>query len=145
MRRQPGPSPLVSTVAVSGIALETWIHATATSIAVEARATNERRTPVHLVPNQCGRLTEALLVRTVMEPEGASWTGSAGALKSIALDRQASNQAPERFHPRRPGDARRDRSIAPPAATIDMAGRSTPGARRAAAPDVPGRRPYRPT
>jgi hypothetical protein len=56
---------------------------------------------VALDSDQCGRVTEVALVRTAFAPEGATQTGSAGALKELVLRRQRDAQDPDRFAPRR--------------------------------------------
>jgi hypothetical protein len=73
-------------------------------IAAEVLVENRRRTPAFLVPDQCGRVTEAMLVRTKYQPEGRTWPGSLQRLKQLVLERQEQSQAPERLAPRRPGD-----------------------------------------
>ena len=73
-------------------------------IAVETQVENRRSRPVFLVPDQCGRVTEALLVRTKFQPEGRIWSQSLQALKRLVLDQQERRQGPERLAPRRPGD-----------------------------------------
>ena len=57
-------------------------------IAVETEVENRRRRPAFLVPDQCGRVTEALLVRTKFQPEGRTWSKSLQGLKRLVLDQQ---------------------------------------------------------
>jgi hypothetical protein len=76
-------------------------------IAAETQIENRRRRPAFLVPDQCGRVTEALLVRTRFQPEGRTWSRSLHALKRFVLDQQQSSQGPERLAPRRPGEGSR--------------------------------------
>jgi hypothetical protein len=103
-----GPKPPPSALALSadrdGLALQIRVRATGDALVLETLVRNDRTAPIHLVPDQCGRVTEALLVRTALEPEGASWTGSVQAVKELILDDQRSRQFPDRFHPRVPGD-----------------------------------------
>src|SRR5688500_16475799 len=68
-------------------------------IAAEVRLENRRAAPVFLVPDQCGRVTEALLVRTKHAPAGRAWAGSLGELKRLVLERQRSGEGPERMAP----------------------------------------------
>ena len=73
-------------------------------IAAETRVENNRDKPAFLVPDQCGRVTEALLVRTKFQPVGRTWPKSLQALKRLVLVQQESSQEPEPLAPRRPGD-----------------------------------------
>jgi hypothetical protein len=104
-----GPQPPRAALSLSGdrdgLTLEVRLRATREALLIETLVRNGRAEPVHLVPDQCGRVTEALLVRTTLEPEGVSWTGSVQAAKDLVLDDQASRQFPDRFHPRVPGDS----------------------------------------
>jgi uncharacterized protein DUF4241 len=88
-----------------GLVLQAEMHATADSVVIEIVVRNTRSELVHLASDQCGRVTEARLVRTQFEPEGDRWAGSVQAVKDLILDDQLSRQAPDRFHPRVPGDA----------------------------------------
>lgn len=103
-----GPRPPSAVLPLSaerdGLALQVHLRATGEALFIEARVRNDRAGPIHLVPDQCGRVTEALLVRTQPEPEGATWTGSLQAAKDLILDDQRGRQFPDRFHPRIPGD-----------------------------------------
>ena len=56
------------------------------------------------MPTQCGRVTEVVLARTILQPEGETWSGSLGALKRLVLEDQRVWQRPDPFAPRRPGD-----------------------------------------
>ena len=87
-----------------GLSVRAEASSTADSIVVEATVENHRPGPVHLVPTQCGQITEVILVRTVLEPEGETWSGSPGALKRLIIDQQSWQQHPDGFAPRRPGD-----------------------------------------
>jgi len=74
------------------------------TIAVETEVENRRSEPVFLVPDQCGHVTEALLVRTKLQPEGRTWPGSLQSLKRFVVRQQRSLQGPDTLAPRRPGD-----------------------------------------
>jgi hypothetical protein len=89
----------------SGLELRANLVQAHGTIAVETRVMNRRSRPVHLMPDQCGRVTEVLLRRTRFQPEGARWSASIGALKELIVERQRRDQQPERFAPRRPGRA----------------------------------------
>jgi hypothetical protein len=103
-----GPRPPRSALSLSadrdGLTLQIRVRATGDALVLETLLRNDRAAPVHLVSDQCGRVTEALLVRTTLEPEGETWTGSVQAAKDLILDDQLSRQSPDRFHPRVPGD-----------------------------------------
>jgi hypothetical protein len=88
----------------AGLVLSAELGATSSSLFVESHVRNERGGPAYLVPDQCGRVTEVLLVRAALSPTGRSWTGATGALRALVLRRQAFDERPDRFHPRRPGD-----------------------------------------
>ena len=100
----PPPAVLPLSAERDGLALQVHLRATGEALFIETRVRNDRAEPIHLVPDQCGRVTEALLVRTQPEPEGATWTGSLQAAKALILDDQRSRQFPDRFHPRIPGE-----------------------------------------
>jgi hypothetical protein len=87
-----------------GLSLRAEISATGDSIVAETRVRNHRDRALYLDADQCGRVTEALLVRTKFEPKGRTWTGSLRAAKKLVLNKQAAYQAPDRFAPRVPGD-----------------------------------------
>lgn len=87
-----------------GLVLQAEMHATANSVVIEVVVRNDRTEVVHLASDQCGRVTEARLVRTQFEPEGDRWSGSVQAVKDLILDDQLSRQPADRFHPRVPGD-----------------------------------------
>jgi Protein of unknown function (DUF4241) len=101
----PAATPVTSTAERGGMALEVALSAGPDSLVVTSQLENEGSEPVHVVPTQCGRVMEALLARTIMSDEGHSWGGSVGALKELVLDRQEWDDRPDRFEPRRPGDA----------------------------------------
>ena len=87
-----------------GLVLQAEMHATANSVVIEVVVRNDRTELVHLASDQCGRVTEARLVRTQFEPEGDRWSGSVQAVKDLILDDKLSSQPADRFHPRVPGD-----------------------------------------
>ena len=80
------------------------LTSTGSSLVVETRVVNRRGRVVHVVPDQCGRITEVVLARTRFEPTGRKWAGSLGAVKRFILIDQRSRQEPDRFQPRRPGE-----------------------------------------
>ena len=100
----PGPEP----VAVSGehdrLAVEGQVSSTGSSIAVDVVVRNDREEPIHLVPDQCGRVTDVELERTTFLPEGKHWDGSVQAVKEIVLNDQRFDETPDSFAPRRVGD-----------------------------------------
>lgn len=83
-----------------GLMLDTRVRATPDSLVVDTTVRNTRTTPVHLDATQCGRVTEVILVRTVLQPEGATYTGSLDGLKRLILEQQKSQQFPDGFAPR---------------------------------------------
>lgn len=85
----------------SGLALEARIRATDGSLFVETTIRNTRAVDAHLDTDQCGRVAQVILARTVFEPEGANYTRSLDALKRLVLRQQRSNQFSDRFAPRR--------------------------------------------
>src|SRR5919197_4671328 len=83
-----------------GLSLLAEVSATGDSLIVETGVRNERKQTLYLDADQCGRVTEALLVRTKFEPKGRTWNGSLRAAKKLVLNKQAAYQAPDRFAPR---------------------------------------------
>jgi Protein of unknown function (DUF4241) len=88
----------------AGLKLRMTLSSTHSSFVVETRVANGRHRPVHLVSDQCGRITEVVLAHTRFEPVGRAWPGSLGAVKRSILTDQRSGQDPDSFAPRRPGD-----------------------------------------
>lgn len=86
-----------------GLRLDVELTQAGGVIAAEAQLENRRGAPVFLVPDQCGRVTEALLVRTKHAAAGRAWAGSVGQLNRLVLERQRSDEGPERMAPRVPG------------------------------------------
>ncbi|HEX5578126.1 MAG TPA: DUF4241 domain-containing protein [Candidatus Limnocylindria bacterium] len=84
--------------------LKSLVEASADALVVVTAVRNDRQDPVDLVPDQCGRITEVIMARTVFEPEGEQWDGSVQAVKDFILRDQRSQQRADRFHPRIPGD-----------------------------------------
>lgn len=84
-----------------GLALDMTVRATGESLKADVTVRNTRGTAVHLDADQCGRVTEVVLARTVFQPEGATYTGSLDAVKKLVLQQQRSNQSSDRFAPRR--------------------------------------------
>ncbi len=87
-----------------GLTLSAETTASGDSIVVETLVENHRARSLSLVPTQCGRVTEVVLARTILQPEGETWSGSLGALKSLVLEDQRMLQRPDAFAPRRPDD-----------------------------------------
>jgi hypothetical protein len=103
-----GGSKLPHTIATAGrngLSLRADVSAAGDSLVVETVVKNGRDRAVYLDTDQCGRITEAVLVRSQFEPTGATWRGSAQAVKKLILEDQVGRQAPDRFAPRVPGDA----------------------------------------
>jgi hypothetical protein len=85
----------------AGLTLRVELSRKGDSLFVVTTVRNTRAQAVHLDADQCGRVTEAVLVRTVFEPEGATYAGSLDAVKQLVLHRQRFAQHPDRFEPRR--------------------------------------------
>ena len=83
-----------------GLTLDMRTHATTDSVVVETTVHNTRAGVVHLDADQCGRVTEVLLLRTTLQPEGATYAGSLDAVKRLILREQRSDQFADRFAPR---------------------------------------------
>ncbi len=96
-----------------GLILRADVTATGASVVVETLVRNDRAQPVHLVPDQCGRVIDVFLRRTRLQPEGRSWTGSLQAVKDLVLRDQDLRQRADPFHPRLVGDSS---STTPPCA-----------------------------
>ena len=84
----------------AGLTLDVHLHATTDSLVADTTLQNTRTQTVHLDADQCGRVTEVVLARTLFEPEGAAYTGSVGALKRLVLRQQRDGESPDRFAPR---------------------------------------------
>ena len=119
------PPPVGTSADRDGLGLKVSVQATKSSIVVETIVRNDRAEPVHLVPDQCGRVTEVLMARTTFEAEGEEWDGSLQAAKDMILRDQLSRQGPDRFHPRIPGSRSSD---TPPCQRPDAPVRLPPGA-----------------
>jgi hypothetical protein len=76
------------------------MHATSDSLVVETTVRNTRPDVVHLDADQCGRVTEVILIRTTLAPEGATYSGSLDSVKRLILREQRSAQFPDSFAPR---------------------------------------------
>lgn len=100
--------PIALAAERKGLSLRATLSATERSLNVETLVRNNRRTPVYLDTDQCGRVTEAVTARTQREPEGRTWSGSLQAAKSLVLDDQRSSSSAQRFGPRKPGDTSSD-------------------------------------
>jgi hypothetical protein len=90
-----------------GLRLEVGLVQAHGVIGVEARVENRRQRPVFLVPDHCGGVTSAFLVRTRLQPQGRAWNGSLQALKRFILDRQEAIQEPDRLSPSLPSNTPR--------------------------------------
>ena len=84
-----------------GLTLDVRLHAASDSLLVDTTVRNTRTEAVHLDADQCGRVTEVTLVRTTLQPEGATYAGSLDAVKRLILQQQRSAQFPDVFAPRR--------------------------------------------
>jgi hypothetical protein len=118
------PPPVGTSADRDGLVLKVSVQATGSSIVVETTVRNDRAEPVHLVPDQCGRVTEVLMARTTFEAEGEQWDGSLQAVKVMILRDQLSRQHPDKFHPRIPGNRT---SETPPCQRPDRPVRLPPG------------------
>jgi hypothetical protein len=87
--------------------LRMTLRATDSALVVETHVANGRRAAVHLVPDQCGHVTEVVLARTRFEPVGHTWPGSLGAVKRLVLNDQRFLQDPDLFHPKPPRGCKR--------------------------------------
>jgi hypothetical protein len=83
-----------------GLTLDARMHATSDSLVVETTVHNTRAEAVHLDADQCGRVTEVILLRTNLQPEGATYAGSLDSVKRLILRQQRSDQFPDGFAPR---------------------------------------------
>jgi uncharacterized protein DUF4241 len=101
-------SPAHESVAISGehegLTLTGGVAETGHSIAVDVQVRNDRDEAIHLVPDQCGRVTDVELERTVFRLEGKRWEGSIQAVKELILHDQRFDDTPDSFAPRRVGD-----------------------------------------
>ena len=102
---QSSATPVRSSADRDGLTVSAETTASGESIVVETVVENHRARSLYLVPTQCGRVTEVVLARTIFQPEGETWNGSLGALKSLVLEDQRMWQRPDPFAPRRPGDS----------------------------------------
>jgi hypothetical protein len=99
-----GGKPVSASGDRRGLDLRMTLSATGDSLVIETRVSNKRGEAVHVVSDQCGRITEVVVARTRFEPTGRIWGGSLQAVKRLILADQRSQQDPDRFQPRRPGD-----------------------------------------
>ena len=84
-----------------GLGLDIRVSTTSDSLVVDATVRNTRADAIHLDADQCGRVTEVVLARTTLEPDGETYTGSLDALKQLVLQQQQSAESADRFAPRR--------------------------------------------
>ena len=101
----PAPEPVAVAGEHDGLTVEGQVTSTGGSIAVDVVVRNNREEPIHLVPDQCGRVVDAELERTEFLPEGKRWEGSVQAVKDLVLRDQEFLDRPDSFAPRRVGDA----------------------------------------
>lgn len=101
----PAPESVAISGAHDGLAVEGQVTSTGSSIAVDVVVRNEREEPIHLVPDQCGRVVDVELERTEFLPEGKRWEGSVQAVKDLVLRDQEFLDRPDSFAPRRVGDS----------------------------------------
>ena len=100
----PAPEPMAVSGDRDGLKLSAAVTNTGHSITVDLVLRNERAEPVAVVPDQCGRVVDVELERTVFRPEGQRWEGSVQAVKDLVLDDQTFLDRPDSFAPRRVGD-----------------------------------------
>ena len=81
----PAPEPVPVSAEHDGLAVEGQVTSTGGSIAVDVVVRNNREEPIHLVPDQCGRVVDVELERTAFQPEGTRWEGSVQAVKELVL------------------------------------------------------------
>ena len=101
----PSAEPVSVSGEHEGLAVEGQVTSTGSSIAVDVVVRNDRDEPIHLVPDQCGRVVDVELERTEFLPEGKRWEGSVQAVKEIVLRDQRFDENPDLFAPRRVGDS----------------------------------------
>ena len=97
----PAPDAAAISGDLHGLTLGADVAATDRSITIDALVRNERDEPIHLVPDQCGRVTDAELERTELLPEGQRWDGAVQTVKDLVLRGQRFLDRPDPFHPRR--------------------------------------------
>ncbi len=101
----PSAEPVSLSGDHDGLAVEGQVTSTGSSIAVDVVVRNDREEPIHLVPDQCGRVVDVELERTEFLPEGKRWEGSVQAVKDLVLRDQEFHDRPDSFAPRRVGDS----------------------------------------
>jgi Protein of unknown function (DUF4241) len=101
----PAPEPIAISGEHDGLTVEGQVTSSGGSIAVDVTVRNHREEPIHLVPDQCGRVVDVELERTTFLPEGKRWDGSVQAVKDLVLRDQAFLDRPDSFAPRRVGDS----------------------------------------
>jgi hypothetical protein len=101
----PAPEPVTLSGDHDGLSLRAGVTDTGHSIAVDVLLRNERAEPVAVVPDQCGRVVDVELERTVFRPKGRQWEGSVQAVKDLVLADQSFLDRPDSFAPRRVGDS----------------------------------------
>jgi hypothetical protein len=101
----PAPEPIAISGEHDGLTVEGQVTSSGRSIAVDVLVRNGRQEPIHLVPDQCGRVVDVELERTTFLPEGKRWDGSVQAVKDLVLRDQEFLDRPDTFAPRRVGDS----------------------------------------
>jgi Protein of unknown function (DUF4241) len=101
----PAPEPVAIAGEHDGLAVNGQVTSTGSAIAVDVFVRNDREEPVHLVPDQCGRVVDVELERTAFLPAGKQWDGSVQAVKDLVLRDQEFLDRPDSFAPRRVGDS----------------------------------------
>jgi hypothetical protein len=117
-------APTVVSAERNGLVLGATVSRDDGSIVVETLVRNDRRTPVFLEVDECGRVTETVLARTRLAPRGRTWPGSVQAAKEQILRTQALAQSGDAFAPRIPGDSS---SAVPPCVRPDRPRKLAPG------------------
>jgi hypothetical protein len=97
----PAPVPVAISGDHDGLTISANVSAKDRSITIDTRVRNEREEPIHLVPDQCGRVTDVELERTESLPEGQRWDGAIQSVKDLVLRDQHVLDRPDPFHPRR--------------------------------------------
>jgi hypothetical protein len=97
----PAPEPVAISGEHDGLTITANVVASDRSITIETLVRNERADLVHLVPDQCGRVTDVELERTEFLREGQRWDGPVQVVKDLVLRDQHFLDRPDSFQPRR--------------------------------------------
>ena len=79
----PAPAPFSGEH--DGLVVEGRVAATNVSITVDVSVHNKGDGPLHLEPDQCGRVTDVRLERTQFRAEGRRWDGTVQAAGEMAF------------------------------------------------------------